>query len=434
MLNRLQKFSYGIARLGSSILLGLFGWASVYVYWGYYNLDPVLTGWANAAGKIVIAVAGFFMGYISDITKTRWGKRKPYIIFGAPLLALAFYMYFIPHHFLGRNVDQFTLFIYAAFFNSLFHFSYAFLLTPFQAWMPEITEPEERIGVSALQNFSNLLANAISVVIGFLLPSILRQDGLALIVLGILAIFEVLLYFPSILFIPKETKTVLQPNFIKDMKIIISNKEYMKWVMVQGLVSVSMTMTLSLVLTYIEKVIGITGGLASLSFGIILLIVIVGFFYVWGRMAKKKGKGKTLFLTNMIFMIALLLTPIIGLMKLPFPSYVLGYLFIVLGAMGASGFQLFPYVIIADLAHKDEIDTGENRAGLYTGFNSIPLNIFQTFAYILTGYILTLPNVPGRGYTSGLLWWGPIAAIFTLLGNLVLLKTNIDPFMKRSKL
>ena len=190
-------------------------------------------------------------------------------------------------------------------------------------------------------------------------------------------------------------------------------------------------MTLSLVLTYIEKVIGITGNMASLSFGLILLIVIVGFFYIWGKMAKKRGKGKTLFLTNIIFMLALLLTPIIGLVKLPFPNYILGYLFIILGAMGASGFQLFPYVIIADLAHKDELDTGENRAGLYTGFNSIPLNLFQTFAYILTGYILTLPNPPGKEYTSGLLWWGPIAAIFTILGNLVLLKTNIDPFMKR---
>ena len=52
---------------------------------------------------IAIAMARSFdaltdpvMGWLTDRTKTRWGRRKPYIALGAPFTALAFYMLFVP--------------------------------------------------------------------------------------------------------------------------------------------------------------------------------------------------------------------------------------------------------------------------------------------------------------------------------------------------
>ena len=105
--------------------------------------------------------------------------------------------------------------------------------------------------------------------------------------------------------------------------------------------------------------------------------MIIAFFKVWGGMSKKIGKGPALIRSNIILIAALFLTPVIGLYEPPIPKEFLGYLFIALGAAGISGFQLFPYAIMADIIHEDEVKTGENRAGLYTGFDSIPLNVFQ---------------------------------------------------------
>ncbi|RLE76825.1 MAG: hypothetical protein DRJ44_03370 [Thermoprotei archaeon] len=91
------------------------------------------------------------------------------MVLGAPLLAISFIMYFLPHLLIDVN-DKYSLFIYGALWNSIFHFSYALLLTPFQAWMPEITEPLERVDISALQNTANLIANAVGVIMGFIFP------------------------------------------------------------------------------------------------------------------------------------------------------------------------------------------------------------------------------------------------------------------------
>ena len=433
MLNRRQKIAYGMARLGSSVLLSVFSFESFYVYWEYYKLDPALTGWVNAIGKFTIAFASFVIGYISDTVKTRWGKRKPFIFLGAPLLAVSFIMYFLPDLLIDVN-DANMLFIYGSLWNSIFHFAYAFLLTPFQAWMPEITEPEERVDISALQNIANLLANAVGVVVGFVFPYILSQGGLVL--LGVLVgmgLFEILLYLPPVFLVPVEKRTVLMPNIIKDMRVILSNQRYVGWIIVRGLISVAMTMVVSQIISFVMTVLGLSGTMSSIIFGAVLLIVIIIFFRIWGGMSKKIGKGPALIRSNIILIVALFLTPVIGLYRVPIPKELLGYMFIALGAAGISGFQLFPYAIMADIIHEDEIKTGENRAGLYTGFDSIPLNFFQMLAYIISGYVMSLPEIPEKGYTAGLIWWGPIAALFVIAGTLLLTKVDVDPFLKKNR-
>ena len=428
MLTRAQYISYGIGRLGSSLLLSVFSLASVYVYWGHFHLDPVLTGWANAIGKIVIAVAGFLMGYISDVTVTRWGRRKPFVAIGAPLLAISFVLYFTPQYFMATG-DQLGLFVYAAIFNSLFHFAYAFLLTPFQSWMPEITGPSERVGLARVQNISNLISNAIGVLLSFALPSLLSNpyDWRLLAILVGLASAEVLLYIPSILLVPRGLKVAPRSKIVRELKIVMSNQNYMRWLLTQGLVSVATIMIASVILSYVSTVVGIEGIMGSISFGVVLLMMMVLFFYIWGNLAKKTGKRKALLISNAVLVVVLPWTLVLGQVSLPVPTIVLGYAFIAVGAIGLSGFQLFPYAIIADLVHEDELRTGENRAGMYTGFNSIPLNIFQTLSYLITGYVLSLPMIPGKEYTSGLIWWGPVSTVFVILGSLVLMKTNVDP-------
>jgi len=428
LLTAIQRFAYGIGRLGSSLLLSVFSLASVYVYWGLFHLDPVLTGWANAIGKIVIAVSGFLAGYVSDVTVTRWGRRKPYVVIGAPLLAVSFVLYFTPQYFVMPG-DQLALFAYATFFNSLFHLSYGLLLTPFQSWMPEITEPPERVGLSRIQNVSNILSNAIGVLLGFVMPTLLSNpsDVKGILLLAGLACLEILLYIPSLVMLPVERKPAPRPDIVREVRIVTSNGSYMKWLLAQGLVSVATTMVTSVILSYVTTVLGIEGALGSVGFAVVLLVMMIVFFYVWGHIAAKRGKGKTLLISNLVLVIVLPFTLVLGQFTLPVDTIVLGYLFIAMGAIGLSGFQLFPYAIIADLVHKDEIKTGENRAGMYTGFNSIPLNIFQTLSYVISGYLLAMPEVPGKGYTGGLIWWGPVCVLFVVLGSLVLLKTNVDP-------
>lgn len=146
-----------------------------YVYFAFFGLseDPFLAFLGVAIGKIVIAFSSYFSGYISDRTQTRWGRRRPFIILGAPLMAIVFFFLYSPHLVLGIVDDPMIIFGYLVVFNSLYQALYGFLLTPFQAWMPEITTEEERLEISGYQNTVNLISFVIGAGSAFLLPALL---------------------------------------------------------------------------------------------------------------------------------------------------------------------------------------------------------------------------------------------------------------------
>lgn len=430
MLSRAQKLAYGSARFGSTIFLSIFTFASFYVYWDIFKLDPVATGWINAVGKITILISGSVMGYVSDSIWTRLGKRKPFIVTGSPLLALSGILYFVPYLFINI-ANKTALFYWGLAFNSLFHFFYGYLLTPYQAWMPEITEPHERIDVSAIQNVSNILGNVVGIVMSFMIPSLIKQQGSFLAAMATFAAIEVAFYIPSAVFIPVEERSVLRPNVIRDLKKILSFREFMYWEGVRGVMSATETLISALIIAFVSKVVGVGETVAAVSFGVILLVFIAGFFKYWGGLAKRIGKGPALIRASVVLIAGLLLAPIAGLIEDTVMRWIWGYVSVAIGAIGLSAYELFPYAVIADLAHWDQLRTGEDRAGLYTGFENIPINLFQSFAYVLTGFITSLPPMFDKEYTVGLLIWGPIAAVFTSIAILLLKRTNIDPFLKK---
>ncbi|MEJ5362516.1 MAG: MFS transporter [Spirochaetota bacterium] len=89
------KFGYGLGDLGANMVF-----QSVVLFLMFYLTDVFLIS-ASIAGTIFLiakiwdAVSDPMMGYISDRTKTRWGQKRPYLLFGAlPLgvcMALLFY-------------------------------------------------------------------------------------------------------------------------------------------------------------------------------------------------------------------------------------------------------------------------------------------------------------------------------------------------------
>ena len=172
-------------------------------------------------------------------------------------------------------------------------------------------------------------------------------------------------------------------------------------------------------------IVGIPLAIAFIIFGVELLSVVFVFFIIYQFTIKKKGKRFTLQISMMLAVISLPFTLIIG-------NSTGGFILLAFAGAGVAGYYLFPYIVYADFAQKDEIMTGEGRAGFYTSFPSIPLNGMQAFSAFLWGFIFSLPStiiVPGTTdlVSEGYLIWGPVAALFIFLSVLVLFKVNIDP-------
>lgn len=228
-MQKTEKIIYGSGRFGSSLLLNLVSFLTFYLYFEIFYLDPILNGVANAVGKFTIAFSGFIFGYQSDKTHTKIGRRKPFIIIGAPCLAISFILLYVPHIF-GLNIiklfgisigNEISLFIYLLFFISSFHFFYGFLLSPFQAWMPELTKENERIEVSTYQNLFNVGAIGVSSFIAFFVPVTFTREGLPFLpyLVLIFGIVEICGYILPVLKLKEDSTYKAQFDLKTELKI-----------------------------------------------------------------------------------------------------------------------------------------------------------------------------------------------------------------------
>ncbi len=432
-LTRLQKIYFGMARFGPSMMLDFISLATTLFYFSLQDLPGIYTGVSQGISYLVIGLAQLGFGHLSDRTKTRWGRRKPYILVGAPLMAITFVLVFTPHWFVTQG-DVWGLFIYATVTLSLFKVFYGMVTTPLQAWMPELTDPDERPAVSAWQNIANFLAFTIATLATALLAGLSTGWGLpqeVFMILMVIVAVEIIGFVLPVARLSAEGRFIPQPSFVRELETALKNRDFVGWLVAQGLLSLGFVMITQMAFPYVNDYLRF-GTSDMLLFGLELLAVVFSFFLVWSWDIKHVGKRVTLQAAMLLASFSLPLTLIVT-------TKVGGFVVIALVAAAVSGYYLFPYIVYADFAHKDEILTGEGRAGMYTGLPSIPLNICQAASSTLMGFLLSLPESlpvpshPGEFVTLGYQLWGPVAAIFIFLSVIVLHWVDLDPDFERLK-
>ncbi|MHA2254817.1 MAG: MFS transporter [Candidatus Heimdallarchaeaceae archaeon] len=434
MLTLSQKISYGICRFGTSLLLNI---VTVFTFWAYKDIFAIpaeLSGIGNAVGKIAIAFSGFIFGYISDAidpSKRKLGRRKLFIWIGAPLLALSFVMLFTPHLFISAEHSMMR-FIWLMIWNSMFHLFYGFLLTPFQAWMPEITSADERINVSAVQNVANITASLIGAGYTLILAqyytqtgNLDRRAGILMLVFAILfGVVEVLLFLPALFKIKEKKIPFVKRNLKEEVSVALRNRNYVIYMISFSIMWIGVILITAMILDFINIILGFDTIQKTLIFAVVMFLALAIGLTLWTVIGNKIGKKKSLIIGFAWTMIWMPLTPAIG--RIPFiPLIVQGYIFGIGAVIGTSSAFLFGYAIISDFADKDERDTSQNRSGLYTGFKNIPINIGQAAGYIIAGYLAVWKD------DLGLTWLGPIAIIFMVIAFPIFLLGNYDPFFKQ---
>jgi GPH family glycoside/pentoside/hexuronide:cation symporter len=413
-----RKLNYSFPRLSSSIVLGIEGFTLFALYTIGYGVHPFWVGFAQSMGFLSIAAAQFIFGWLSDAKYTKWGRRKPWLIIFSPLLGISFIFLILPGLILPDLTDESTLILWILVWDILFRVSYS-LTTVYQAWMAEQFPVQERPAVSQFQNTMNYIGNAIMLVFSLLIltPSFaVIGTGIPSTVLYPIIIFGILvivLYTSIVFTMPTEPNFKTDTNIIQNLISILKNKNYMLIVFMQGFASFAWSIITTVMLSFIELVLGLSG----FEYYIVAFFLVIGFIVTlifWRKQIQKKGKKKALL---MLFLFAIILLPasLIGL--IPFAANIIfGIIFILIIAASLAGWALFPYIYYADLAEDDEKRTGNLKAGIYSGFPSIMLNIFQAFGPLLIGTVLSLPNITvgTLTYSLGLVIWGPICSIILL--------------------
>ncbi|MFX0041722.1 MAG: MFS transporter, partial [Candidatus Hodarchaeota archaeon] len=380
-----RKILFGMPRLGTSIVLGIEGWALFTLYTSGYRLPPFQAGFIICMGYLTIAISQFLFGWLSDAKYSRWGRRKPYIIIFAPLLGLSTIFLLLPGVMIDLN-DKKILFTWMLVWEVLFRFSYS-VTTPYQAWMAEEFPVEERPNVSQFQNTFNYIGNGIMALFSLIVLTSYIDDlkaspldlnisipltvGMSIIIFGIMTI---VLFYIIAFKMPTEPHYKIESNLLKNLKTIVKNKNFMLIVLMVGISGLGWSMITTAMLKYLEDALNL-GLMDYIIAAVALLLTIFIFLYLWRKIIQKIGKKRALLY---VFLLAVIFLPITLFGFLEMDSYlILGIIFIVgIGAI-LGGWYLFPYIVYADVAEDDEKSTGELKAGIYSGFPSIVLNIFQ---------------------------------------------------------
>jgi Na+/melibiose symporter-like transporter len=134
----------------STIMANSHGYLAMPIYQIALGLDPVLLGIAMGVPRFVDAITDPIMGYISDNTHSRFGRRRPYIFIGGILSALMFFFMWSPPTFLGTG----GIALYFLLISILYYIAYTIFFIPWGALGFELTtDYNERTSVQAYNMF-----------------------------------------------------------------------------------------------------------------------------------------------------------------------------------------------------------------------------------------------------------------------------------------
>ncbi|QEE17470.1 MFS transporter [Promethearchaeum syntrophicum] len=414
---------FAFPRIGSSLLLGVVGYALFLLYTSGYGLDEARVSFIISIGYIAIAISQFLFGWLSDVTYLKkLGGKKPYVLILAPILVISFIFLLMPGLVL-KDAEDTTLLIWLGVWNTLFQISYA-VTTPYQAFMATAFSVEDRPKCSQIQNIFNFIGQASQTLFSMIIltgltdeleeyPEIVPPELFwTCIIFGFIFIAS---FYISAILMPVEPKPIEKPNMIKNLKVILSNWNYLSVTLMAGIASVGWVIVGTVMLTFLEEVLFL-GTMEYIIMAATLIIGMIVFLAIWRKIIKKNGKKRSIiyvFLAGAIFMPISLL----GLINWTNPVFFAAIF--VLGLAGVmGGWYLFPYIMYADLAEDDQRRTNVMKAGIYTGFPSIVLNLLQALGTFILGLLFEyLPDVMVG--TNEIPWamvlWGPVCTFFLIL-------------------
>jgi glycoside/pentoside/hexuronide:cation symporter, GPH family len=149
-----QMFAYGLGAIANNLLGGAIGYMSIVLNVGL-GMNPALVGTLQAIPRFWDALADPVMGFVSDNTRSRYGRRRPYILVGAILVGLAFaLMWQLP----AGHSQTFYFWVFLA-SSIAFYTFYTVFAAPWVALGYEMTpDYHERTRLMAVMNFMGQFA------------------------------------------------------------------------------------------------------------------------------------------------------------------------------------------------------------------------------------------------------------------------------------
>jgi GPH family glycoside/pentoside/hexuronide:cation symporter len=424
-----QRLVYAAGNCGVGMLPAVVGSWAMY----YYAPPPddgtlkpyiplSIVGIVLFLGRLAEALINPFIGYWSDRTRTRLGRRIPYILVGTPIMVTAFVFMWYPLVLHESMINA----VYVAFLAMVTHSMFAIVVAPYLSLLPELTPyNNERIVVSSVMGVFEILGTLAAIAGTGVLISMYKGgigDGgptgfngfkLSGLLVGALTLAA---FCVTGLFIrekPYSEAKAVKLKFTESAVSAFRNPSFPPYLAVVVAIRLALD-TVIVVIPYIVTTVmgGTEMEAAYMQMGIMVLaILLFPLVNVWSERA---GKKKVMILGTLGFMILLPLTSTVG--KWPFFSpLVQGSIIFLLAALPVAVISVLQRPMIADVIDHDEALSGLRREALYNGMEGLFTRSASGLAWVVASLLFaffgnTMDN------PLGILLCGPVAGVILAVG------------------
>lgn len=418
-----RKVLFGVGDSTFSTLFTVVAFLYLYFLTDVVGLKPYLAGTVLLVLKAWDAVTDPMVGYLSDRTKSRWGRRRPYMLFGIIPCAFFFALIWqtypaVPHD------NQLLLFTLYAVLNLVFWTFFTITNIPYASLLPELTlDYDDRTSLVSVRMFFSIVFGLLAAVVPFMIldlyPNKEMGYGMMGIFIGIFAVFPVMLTFFGTKERPEFQEQTYLP-FSTSVKETLKNKPFRVAMIVFLLSWMTVDVIGAVFIYYIIYCIGYTSSVLEILFGTMFLTATL-FLPFWVFVSKKIGKKKT-YIVGMAFWAVVM--SLLYLLPPGTPFLVLVVLSFLAG-IGVSTAHLIPWTMIIDCVDFDELKTGARREGMFTGFTLFLQKLASAIALFILGIFLNtfgyVANMvqPKTSILAIKLLIGPIPGFLLLLSIIV---------------
>ena len=140
-LNFTTKLAYGSGDMGPAITANILVFFLLYFFTNVAGLPAGMAGSILAIGKIGDAINDPIAGILSDRTRTRWGRRIPWMLFGTIPFGIFFFLqWIVPNFSDDPDLNNWYLFAYYIAISILFNLAYTAVNLPYTTLTPELTQ------------------------------------------------------------------------------------------------------------------------------------------------------------------------------------------------------------------------------------------------------------------------------------------------------
>lgn len=388
----MKKVQYG---LGSKIMYGLgdiFGGGAFLLisllFLNYLTdvelINPALAGIIIMSGKFIDAITDPLMGYLSDRTKSKFGRRRIYFLVGMLPILITFSLLWYSFNISGI----YSKFIYYFIMYALFSVAFTIVMIPYNSLLPEMVKDfNERTSFTSVRMCFSVFSAILAGVVPSIIVSGFDNVKVGYLVMGI--VFAIIYSIPWIFVFfgtweDKDQNLKNDVHFFKELKFVFKNRLLRVHISIFITAQAAVDFLTTVFIYYLAACLNRQKEF-SLILGTLLIMQLIS-MPIHAKVSKKYGKTAPLKIGLIIWIVSLISSIFITSASPKFIIYVIAAFF----GIGTSASTLVPWSILPEVADVDELITGRRREGIYSGIVTFIRKAANGIAIGLIGVLLQI--------------------------------------------